>query len=136
MSRALSHTHTHTHTHTAEILQYFRHFTYATTHSPTLPSLYLCHSSLSNPSVASPTSQFISNPSFASPASQALQLIHLASRPCTDLMCLSCGIHSVYVSNSGEIVILLFLTLSTSFVNGADFSLLERLILKMKDFWR
>ena len=37
----------------------FRHFTYVTTHSPTLPSLYLRHSSFSNPSVASPTSQFI-----------------------------------------------------------------------------
>ena len=45
---------------TAElILQPFRHFTYVTTHSPTLPSLYIRHSSFSNPSVASPTSQFI-----------------------------------------------------------------------------
>ena len=35
------------------------HFTYVTTHSPTLPSLYLRHSSFSNPSVASPTSRFI-----------------------------------------------------------------------------
>ena len=41
------------------ILQTFRHFTYVTTHSPTRPSLYLRHSSFSNPSVASPTSQFI-----------------------------------------------------------------------------
>ena len=41
------------------ILQPFRHFTYVTTHSPILPSLYLHHSSFSNPSVASPTSQFI-----------------------------------------------------------------------------
>ena len=31
----------------------------STTHSPTLPSLYLRHSSFSNPSVASPTSQLI-----------------------------------------------------------------------------
>ena len=46
------------------ILQPFRHFTYVTTHSPTLPSLSLRHSSLSNPSVASPTSQFILQPSF------------------------------------------------------------------------
>ena len=46
------------------ILQPFRHFTYVTTHSPTLPSLYLCHSSFSNPSVASPTSQFILQPFF------------------------------------------------------------------------
>ena len=51
------------------ILQPFRHFTYLTTHSPTLPLLHLRHSSFSNPS-------------FASPTSQALHLIHLASRPC------------------------------------------------------
>ena len=41
------------------ILQPFCHFTYVTSHSPILPSLYLCHSSFSNPSVASSTSQFI-----------------------------------------------------------------------------
>ena len=46
------------------ILQPFRHSTYVTTHSPTLPSLYLRHSSFYNPSVASPTSQFILQPSF------------------------------------------------------------------------
>ena len=40
------------------------HFTYVTTHSPTLPSLYLRHSSFYNPSVASPTSQFILQPFF------------------------------------------------------------------------
>ena len=45
--------------HSLLILQPFRHFTYATTHSPTIPSLYLRHSSFSKPSVASPTSQFI-----------------------------------------------------------------------------
>ena len=61
------------------ILQPFRHFTYVTTHSPTLPSFYLRHSPFSNPSVASPTSQFNSNPSFASPTSQVLHLIHMAS---------------------------------------------------------
>ena len=77
------------------VLQAFRHFTYVTAHSPTLPSLYLRHSSFSNPSVALPTSQLIlqpfrpflrhrsfSNPSFAYPTSQALHLRHLASRPC------------------------------------------------------
>ena len=37
----------------------FSHFTYITAHSPTLPSIYLCHSSFSNTSVASPTSQLI-----------------------------------------------------------------------------
>ena len=41
------------------MLQPFGHFTYVTTHSPTLPSLYLRHSLFCNPSVASPTSQFI-----------------------------------------------------------------------------
>ena len=40
-------------------LQPFRQFTYVTTHSPTLASLYLRHSSFSNPSVASSTSQLI-----------------------------------------------------------------------------
>ena len=51
------------------LFQYFRRVTYVTAHSPILPSLYLRHSSFSNPSSASPTSQ-------------ALSLIHLASRPC------------------------------------------------------
>ena len=35
-----------------------------TAHSPTLPSLYLCHNSFSNPSVASLTSQLILQPFF------------------------------------------------------------------------
>ena len=39
------------------ILQPFRHFTYITVHSPTLPLLHLRQSSFSNPSFASPTSQ-------------------------------------------------------------------------------
>ena len=46
------------------ILQPFRHFTYVTTHCSTLLSLYLSHSSFSNHSVASPTSQVISQPFF------------------------------------------------------------------------
>ena len=46
------------------ILQPFRHFTYATAHFPTIPSLYLRHSSFPNPSFASPTSQFILQPFF------------------------------------------------------------------------
>ena len=49
-------------------LQPFRSFTYVTAHSPTLPLLHRRHSSFSNPS-------------FDSPTSQALHLIHLASRP-------------------------------------------------------
>ena len=44
------------------ILQPFRHFTYVTAHSPSLPSLHLRHSSFSNPSVASSTSQLILQP--------------------------------------------------------------------------
>ena len=40
-------------------LQPFLGFTYVTAHYPTLPLLYLGHSSLPNPSVASPTSQLI-----------------------------------------------------------------------------
>ena len=94
------------------ILQPLCHFTYVTSHSPTLPLLYLCHSSFSNHSVASPVSQLIlqpffcfsyitahfptilllhlcqnsfSNPSFASPTSQALHLHHLASCLCTHI---------------------------------------------------
>ena len=39
------------------ILKPFRCFTYVTAHSPTLPLLHLRHSSFSNPSFASPTSQ-------------------------------------------------------------------------------
>ena len=39
------------------ILQPFRRFTYVRAHSPTLPLLHLRHSSFSNPSFASPTSQ-------------------------------------------------------------------------------
>ena len=46
------------------ILHPFRHFTYITAHSPTLPLLYLHHSSFSNPSIASPTPQFILQPFF------------------------------------------------------------------------
>ena len=51
------------------ILQSFPCFTYVTTHSPTLLLFHLCHSSFSNPS-------------FASPTSQDFHLRHLASRPC------------------------------------------------------
>ena len=63
------------------ILQPFRHCTYVTTHSPTLPSICLHYSSFSNPSSTSLRHSSFSNPSFASPTSQALHLLHLASRP-------------------------------------------------------
>ena len=46
------------------ILQLFHCFTYITAHSPILLLLYLHHSSFSNPSIASPTSQFILQPFF------------------------------------------------------------------------
>ena len=49
------------------ILQPFLHFTYVTANSPILPSLYLRHSSFSNTSVASRTSQFILQPYFRFP---------------------------------------------------------------------
>ena len=55
------------------VLQPFRHFTYVTGHSPTLPLLQLRDSSFSNPS-------------FASPTSQDLHLLHLANRPCSIVM--------------------------------------------------
>ena len=91
------------------ILQSFHLFTYVTAHSPTLPLLHLRHSSFSNPSAASPTSQLILqlfrcftyitahspilpslqllhssfyNLSVASLKSQTFHLRHLASRPC------------------------------------------------------
>ena len=51
------------------ILQPFRRFTYVTAHSTTVSLLHQRHSSFSNPS-------------FASPTSQALHLRVLASRPC------------------------------------------------------
>ena len=41
----------------APVIQPFRRFTYDKDHSPTLPLLHLRHSSFSNPSFASPTSQ-------------------------------------------------------------------------------
>ena len=47
-----------------------RRFTYFTAHSPTLPPLYLRHSSFYNPSVASPTSQalHLRHSSFSKPS--------------------------------------------------------------------
>ena len=60
------------------ILQPFRHFTYVTIHSPTIPSLYLRHSSFPNPS-------------FASPTSQALHLIHTGEPPMICIVTLTCS---------------------------------------------
>ena len=65
------------------ILKPFCHFTYVTNHSPTLPSLYVRHSSFSNLSVASPMSQLILQPfrcftyvTAHSPTLQSLYLHH------------------------------------------------------------
>ena len=69
--------------HLAElILQPFRHFTYVTTHSPTLTSLYLRHSSSPTFPLLHLRHRPFPNPSIASPTSQAIHLIHLACRPC------------------------------------------------------
>ena len=63
------------------ILQPFHHFTYVTTYSPNLLSLYLCHSSFSNPSIALPTSQLILQPFhrfiYVTAHSPTLLLLHL-----------------------------------------------------------
>ena len=45
-------------------VQPLHRFSYVTAHFPNLPPLYLRHSSFSNPSVVSPTSQFILQPFF------------------------------------------------------------------------
>ena len=57
------------------ILQAFNHLTYVTAHSdsPSFPSLHLHHSSFSNPS-------------FASPTSQDFHLLHLVSRSCSYML--------------------------------------------------
>ena len=65
------------------ILQLLRHFTYVTTHSPTLlPLIYVTAHSTTLLLLHLHHSSFF-NPSFASPMSQAIHLIHLASRPCS-----------------------------------------------------
>ena len=59
-------------------------FTYVTAHSPTLPSLYLRHSSFSDPSVASPKSQIILQPFrrfiYVTGYSPTFPLLHLLHR--------------------------------------------------------
>ena len=59
----------------------FHHFTYVTTHSPTLPSLYPRHNSFSNLSIASPTSQLILQPfprfTYVTTHSRTLPFLHL-----------------------------------------------------------
>ena len=60
-------------------------YNHSRAHSANFQSLYLRHSSFCNPSVASPTSQFIL-PFFASPTSQALHLRHLSNCPCISML--------------------------------------------------
>ena len=66
------------------ILQPFRCFNYVTAHFPTLPLLYLCHSSFSSLSVASPTSQLILQPfrcfNYVTAHFPAFQSLHLRHR--------------------------------------------------------
>ena len=64
-------------------------------HSPTFPLLHLCHSSFSNPS-------------FSSPTSQALHLIQLASRPWPELI-LQPFRHFTYVTTHSPTPPLLYL---------------------------
>ena len=71
------------------ILQPFRHFTYVTANSTTLPSLYLRHSSFSNPSVASSTSQLILQPFFRFSYVTGSSL----TWPGEPLMCAGTGFH-------------------------------------------
>ena len=75
MSRAHSPTLLSLHVRAQLILQLFRHFIYITAHSPTLPFFLLHHSSFSNPSLPSPTSQ-------------ALHLHHVVSCPWVSTSCL------------------------------------------------
>ena len=78
------------------ISQPFRRFTYVTAHSQTLPLLHLRHSSFSNPS-------------FASPTSQALRLIHVA------LLILQHFLHLTYVTTY-------FPTLPSLYLRHSSFS--------------
>ena len=58
------------------ILQPLHHFTYVTAHSPTLPPLYLCHSSFYSPSIASPTHRHFTYVTVHSPTLPPLYIHH------------------------------------------------------------
>ena len=66
------------------------HFTYITTHSPTLLSLYMHHSSFSNPSIASPTSQFILQPFFCFSYVTSSSLNSPGKPPMADIETIEC----------------------------------------------
>ena len=90
------------------ILQAFRRFTCVTTHSPTLPSLYLRHSSFSNPSVASPTTQFILQPFFRFPYGTSSSLNSPGEPPMSQTMLqsistLKAGGHHAIQGQRGEV---------------------------------
>ena len=72
------------------ILQTFRHFIYVTTHSSTIPPLFLRHSSFSIPSVALPTSQLILQPFhhfiYVTAHSPSLPLLHLRHSSFSNLL--------------------------------------------------
>ena len=76
------------------ILQAFSHFTYVTAHSPTFPSLYLRHSSFSNLSVASPTSQLILRPFFRFSYVTGFSLTSPGEPPMFNIHCLSYELNS------------------------------------------
>ena len=81
------------------ILQAFLHFTqaYVTAHSPTLPSLYLRHSSFSNPSLLHLRHSSFYNLSFASPTLQAPSLTSPGEPPMvfSQLVCKTSGFQVV-----------------------------------------
>ena len=98
----------------------FRHFIYVTAHFLTLLSFLLRHSSFSNPS-------------FASPTSQALHFRHLASRPCLKLSSAHSltfpSLHLLYVTAHSPNLPLLYLRHS-SFSNPSVALLTSQLILQ------
>ena len=90
-----------------------------------LPSLYLRHSSFSNPSVASATSQLILQPYFASPTSQAL---HLASCPWQEVCDSSSSVTSCIVMKNDGVLYIQDLSFSLEFMRLRSLHQSERTI--------
>ena len=125
------------------ILQHFHHFTYVTAHSPTLPSLYLRHSSFSIPSVASPTSQLILQPfrrfTYVTTHSPTLPLLYLrhnsfsnpsvASPTSQLILILQAFCHFTYVTDHSPTLPSLYLRYN-SFSNPSVASPTSQLILQ------
>ena len=78
------------------------------THSITLPSLYLRQSSFSNPSVASPTSQFILQPFFRFSYVKSSSLNSPGELPMVDPVC-TCGISTLCKFQSRKLIFHTFL---------------------------